>query len=85
MDHIGSNFERYRTLTAPDEIVRRAVKNAVKETTGIVLSMDAIRFRNSVAYLSLSPAAKTSMAIHRAEILASIETILGKSHVRDVR
>jgi len=79
---IGHLFGRVRNSFTKEIVLRTAVKEAVKASTGIDLAIENITVRNStVAIKNLGQTAKSAIFIKKPKILEALNSI----GIKDIR
>ena len=87
MKLIGDFLARFNTLTPPDDALKGAVADAVRQVLGTQISKKAIRIQNDTAYVTGSSVMKNTLQVRRGEVLNALYEALPKSRdtIRDVR
>ncbi len=78
LNNIRLNLEKFRNLKPADADRKAALIAAILHQTGITLKPADIKFSGASAYLTVSPAAKSEIMIHREGILVAVESKLKK-------
>jgi hypothetical protein len=80
-------LSRFHALTPPDDAVRRAVADAVSSIAGIPATKKDVSIARGVAFVKTSSVAKSSLRMHRIEILEQVFHALPKARdaIRDIR
>lgn len=73
LNHLSSFFRRFKTVTIPDESVRKAFSDIVREKTGIEISIEYITVRNGEILVKTNPAIKNELFIKKQEILEAVK------------
>lgn len=84
---VGDFLSRFQNLTPPNDSLKKAVAESIREAVGVKLSKNAVRIDQRVAFISASSVLKNTMRINRGKILELLYEKAPKARdtVRDIR
>lgn len=87
MKKAGDFLARFKSLTPPDDAIRRAVAEAVAAVAGVPATKKDVTVVRGVAFVKTSSIAKSAIRARRAEVLTYLHRELpsARDSVRDVR
>lgn len=87
MKSVGDFLARFKSLTPPDDAVKKEVASAIEEALHISVSKKSIQIAHGVAFVAGSSVMKSAIAVNRGRILQLLYDALPKSRetVRDIR
>ncbi len=87
MKPAGDFLSKFKSLTPPDDAIRRAVAQAVRSVAGVPIQKDAVTITRGIAFVECSSVAKSAIRAARGDILAELFLELPKARdtVRDIR
>lgn len=87
MKLIGEFLTRFRKLEPPNDTIKAALANALKDVLSTTYTKNHISIAHGVAYIKASSIAKNAIRVHRAQILEHLFERLPKARnaVRDLR
>jgi hypothetical protein len=87
MKSVGDFLSRFKSLTPPDDAIKKEVAAAIEEALHVSVSKKSIQIAHGVAFVAGSSIMKSALAVNRGKILQSLYDALPKSceSVRDVR
>ncbi|GEM_PF-289778 len=80
-------LSKFRTLTPPDDALRRLVAEAASAVAGVPVTKKNITISRGIVFVKASSVAKNTLRVHRAEVLEYIFHALPKARdlIRDIR
>lgn len=83
----GDFLSKFKSLTPPDDAIKRAVAEAVHNVVGIPAKKKDVTLANGIAFIDCSSVAKSALRTRRSEILKELFEALPKAReeVRDIR
>ncbi|MEK9177107.1 MAG: hypothetical protein AAB923_02305 [Patescibacteria group bacterium] len=80
-------LSKFKSLTPPDDAMRRAVAEAVSLVAGVPVKKKDITISRGIAFVKMSSVAKSALRVRRGEVLAYIFRELPKARdsIRDIR
>ncbi len=87
MKPLDAFLARFKDLTPPQDAVKTAVANAIREVADIEVSKKQIQIAHGTAFIAVSSLAKSVIATSKAAVLTELYERLPKARevVRDVR
>ncbi|MDO8523851.1 MAG: hypothetical protein Q7R74_01330 [bacterium] len=87
MKSAGDFLSKFKSLTPPNDAVRKAVAKAVRAIAGVPVGEEAVTIARGVAFVECSSVAKSTIRSARGAILKELFLDLPKSRdiVRDIR
>jgi hypothetical protein len=87
MKQAGSFLARFNNLTPPDDAVRRAVADAIKNIAGVPVTRSQVKVTRGIAYVTCSSVAKNTIRRFKVEIFAEVSKLIPKArqHLHDIR
>ena len=87
MKLVGDFLSRFKNLTPPNDSIKTALIESVRENIGVSISKNAVRLAQNTAFISSSSIIKNTIQINRGKILESLyeKTPKAKDFVRDIR
>ena len=87
MKQAGSFLGRFQKLTPPDDAVRRAVAEAIRNVAGVPITREKVRVVRGVAFVTCSSVARNAIRVARGKIFEELGKILPKARqqVREIR
>ncbi len=87
MKLVGDFLSRFQNLTPPNDAVKRAVQEALREVVGVEVPRENISIQYGVVFLKTSSIVKNTIRLQRGKILETIFSALPKARdsIRDLR
>ncbi len=87
MKQAGSFLARFQKLTPPNDALRRALVDAVKNASGVTITRSQVKVVRGTAFITCSSIAKNAIRVARGRIFEELEKILpqSKKEIRDIR
>lgn len=87
MKHAASFLDRFQNLTPPNDAVRKAVAEAIRNIAGVPITREQVKVVRDVAFITCSSIARSAIRRSRAHILEELAKQLPKANelVRDIR
>ena len=87
MKVLNDFLQRFQNLTPPDQALRKAAAEAIRQIAGVPVSYDAVSIARSTVFVKCSSVAKSTIRALRADIFKEIERRLPSAagRVRDIR
>lgn len=87
MKHAASFLDRFQHLTPPDDAIRKAVAEVIKNVAGVPITREQVKMTRDVAFITCSSIARSAIRRSRVQILEELAKQLPKARqvVRDIR
>lgn len=87
MKKIADFLSRFKSLTPPDDAIKKELAAAIEEALHVPVGKKSIQIAHGVAFVAGSSVMKSAITVNRGKILQSLYDALPKSResVRDVR
>lgn len=87
MKLVGDFLSRFQNLTPPNDAIKRAIQESLRETVGVEIPRENISIQHGVVFLKASSIVKNTIRINRGKILETIFLSLPKAResIRDIR
>jgi hypothetical protein len=85
MKQISSFLEKFSRLIKDNKDLKKEILLAVKSAANISLDEKNISIKNGTLYIKEKPQVKNEIFMKKEKILSSIEQILGKKAISDIR
>ncbi len=87
MKLLGGFLSRFQNLTPPNDAVKKAIIEVIKDVAGVPLKKEQVTISNDIVFLQCSSIAKSTIRVQRGQIFAELRERLPKADtlVRDIR
>jgi len=81
---IDSFFDRFKKITPPNEVVRKAVSEVLFEVVGVNIDISNIKVEGENVRIKNSPFIKSDIFLHKEQIIKTLEKKLGKQTPKNI-
>lgn len=87
MKQAGSFLDRFKKLTPPNDAIRKAVAEAIRNGAGVPIQREHVKIHRGTAFITCSSVARNAIRVARGRIFEELEKILPKARqqVRELR
>ena len=87
MKSAGDFLSKFNNLKPPNDAIRKAVANAVRDAAGVPVATKDVKIAHGVAFIECSSIAKSAIRAKRGPILDELYQMIPKAResVRDIR
>ena len=83
---IGNFFSRFKKIAIPNELLRKAICQAIKEVCHINIGLEELSVNHNIVYIiPTHPTIKSEIFLHKKDILSTVNKILNKNLPLDIR
>ncbi len=72
MKSIGNFFEKFKKIISDSEEGKKVLAEAIHGETGINISLEKIKIKDKIAYVSTSPVVKSEIVLKKEKILSRL-------------
>lgn len=85
MENISFLLERFKKALFTHSVIRESLVRAIRDVAKVGISLDALQIKNQTAFLSVSPAVRNEIYMHKDKILAALKKDYPQSSLTDIR
>lgn len=85
MKKVDAFLEKFKDITPPDQVVKRETADVIADIVGVKLDTEDISVDTNGIRITTSPAAKSSIFIHKEKILTHLKEKLEESAPEDIQ
>ncbi|OHA83990.1 MAG: hypothetical protein A2937_00540 [Candidatus Yonathbacteria bacterium RIFCSPLOWO2_01_FULL_47_33b] len=76
---------RFKNLTNTEKAKKELIGSGIQKIVGVTIPVSSISFSKNTIFFKVSPIIKTEIFLKKEEVLNTIRTVPGLSHITDIK